>query len=59
MRKSVHLVGLSRVYKHELFLDQLLKYWLPKKVFALWSWLISHTIRLSLLHHLGFTDAMN
>ena len=59
MRKSVHLVGLSHVYKHQLFLDQLLKYWLLKEVFALWSWLISHTIRLRLLHHLGLTDAMN
>jgi len=57
--KSVLLVGLYHVYKRELFLDQLFKYWLLKKVFALWSRLISPNIRLRLLHHLGRTDVMN
>jgi hypothetical protein len=59
MRNSVHTVGLSHVYKYELFLDQLFKYRLLKEVLALWSWLVSHTIILRLLHHLGLTDVMN
>jgi len=58
MRKNVRTVELSHVYKHE-FLDQLSKYWLLKEVLALWSLLISHTIRLRLLHRLGLTDVMN